>query len=249
MAESDLQATKKVKVKRDLTGERFERLLVIEQADDYISRTGGCYAQWLCLCDCGERRIVRGDCLKNGLTKSCGCYNSDSTATRNEKHGCNKKGKRSRIYNIWAQMISRCSYKNRWDYKHYGGRGIKVCDEWLDFSTFKNWADKTGYSDSLTLDRIDPDGGYTPDNCRWATVREQQNNRRNNHYMTYNGETHSMADWARVTGITYSTLRSRKNNLGWSDEKSITTPLKGTDVSFKPTASVVSSERAINRML
>lgn len=225
MAESVQQENNQVKVKRDLVGEKFERLEVLSQDEDYISKSGQHYARWKCMCDCGAVLIVRGDSLKNGLTKSCGCYSSDNTSKRNMIHDCNKRGQRTRLYNVWAQMISRCTYSNRWDYKHYGGRGITVCNEWFDFVNFKYWAEHNGYSDTLTLDRINPDGEYSPANCRWSTILEQQNNRRNNHRMTYNGETHSMADWARIVDIPYSTLRSRKNSLGWSDEKALTTPV------------------------
>lgn len=225
MEESVQREQNKVRVKQNLVGEKFGRLTVLSQANDYVSKKGQHYAMWNCVCECGVQVSVRGDSMKNGISKSCGCYSSDVTAKRNRKHDCNKKGQRTRLYNIWAQMHSRCSHASRWDYKHYGGRGIRICQEWLDFISFKEWAERHGYNDSLTLDRIDPDLNYTPENCRWATNQEQQNNRRNNHYMTYNGETHSMADWARIVNIPYSTLRSRKNNLGWSDEAALSTPV------------------------
>lgn len=127
--------------------------------------------------------------------------------------------KQERLYRIWCAMRERCRRAANNRYNRYGGRGIKVCDEWQDYIVFKAWAIKSGYSDGLTIDRIDNNGNYEPSNCRWADNYEQANNKRNNHLITYNGETHSAAEWARLTGIPYRTILSRLNRDRMPPEK------------------------------
>lgn len=137
-------------------------------------------------------------------------------------HNRKRHGMRNtRIYNIWRTMRQRCTNPNCRNYKNYGGRGITVCDEWNDFQTFYDWAVKSGYSDSLTIDRIDNSKGYTPSNCRWSTQLEQQNNRRNTIFMTVNGVTHSLHEWSRITGIKSGTIW-RRLSYGHSPEKALT---------------------------
>lgn len=130
----------------------------------------------------------------------------------------------TRIYNIWKDMKRRCYCKTRKDYSRYGGRGITICDEWLhDFQAFFDWAMVNGYKDDLTIDRIDSNKGYSPDNCRWATIKEQDNNKRNNRLLTYNGKTQTVTQWAEDLNINESTLRSRIDR-GLTDEQVLTTP-------------------------
>lgn len=129
----------------------------------------------------------------------------------------------SRLYETWQTMKKRCSNPNNRQYHLYGGRGIIVCDEWRnDFQAFYDWAMSHGYADDLTIDRIDVNGNYEPSNCRWATMKEQQNNRRNNHLITYNGETKTLKQWSEKIGIDWGVLYSRLKK-GWSIEKSLTT--------------------------
>lgn len=138
-----------------------------------------------------------------------------------DEYGCS-----SRLYKSWAHMKERCHNPTCHDYRNWGGRGITVCDAWKnDFLAFKEWALSNGYREGLTIDRINNDGNYEPSNCRWATRREQSNNRRGLHYITYKGETKTISEWSRVTGIAMTTLYMRLTKYGWSIEKTIETPL------------------------
>ena len=133
----------------------------------------------------------------------------------------------SRLYRIWSNMKNRCTNPNADNYLFYGGRGIKVCDEWRDdFIPFRDWAIANGYTDKLTLDRIDNDGNYEPSNCRWETHLHQCNNTRRNHLLTFQGETHTISEWARIVGMRPDTLERRINHRGWSVEKALTTRVR-----------------------
>ena len=135
--------------------------------------------------------------------------------------------KHTRIYEIWCGMKKRCYNENDRSYARYGGRGITVCEEWKnDFSAFYNWAMQNGYAENLTIDRIDNSKGYCPDNCRIATWSEQQNNSRNNHRITINGETHTLTEWCEKRDINPATVLSRIKKFGWSEEKAIMTPAR-----------------------
>lgn len=206
----------------DLTGKKFFRWTVIEKAGNLKSGN----ATWLCKCDCGTTRIVIGSNLTRGLSKSCGCYNIEKATeriinTKNTKHGLYN----TKLYKVFASMKGRCYNKRDKAYKNYGMRGIKICDEWLnDFMCFYNWSIENGYEEGLSIERLDVNGNYEPSNCKWITLHEQQFNKTDTHYLTYNNETKSIAEWSIETGIPYNTLRGRVRR-GWSDEKSITTPV------------------------
>lgn len=185
--------------------------------------------KWLCKCDCGNEKEIWGRALKSGGTGSCGCHRKkilDHTT-----HGMSN----TRIFRTWASMNKRCTNKNIECYKNYGGRGIKVCDEWKDFYNFMLWAYSNGYRDELpakqcTLDRIDNNGNYEPSNCRWVSYKVQANNKRNNVYYDYQGKRHTISEWAEIKGIKKATLKNRISNLGWDIKKTLETPVRGKAV-------------------
>lgn len=199
----------------DLTGNKYGRLLVTSRAANKIEHSGRKRTMWNCICDCGNTVIVDSDHLRSGHSKSCGCIT--------KKHGLFGK----RIYKIWDGMKQRCLNQNNNAYINYGGRGITVCDEWKhNFQAFYDWSMEHGYNDELTLDRKDVNGNYCPENCRWANDITQHNNTRVNRFIEYNGETHTMAEWARIKGMKYVTLNTRINKYHWTIEKALTTPVE-----------------------
>lgn len=201
----------------DLTGQKFGRLTVIERCKE---NTKDGKAKWICKCNCGKIHITRAASLKSGNVKSCGCISKE--AKHNYKHGMTH----SKLYSIWHNMKDRCYRENHRFYKDYGGRGIIVCDEWKnDFTSFYEWSIKSGYKNGLTLDRIDNDSIYSPDNCRWETRTIQANNRRTNHLIEFNGEQKSLTEWSKEYSINYQTIQTRLLR-GWSIEKALTTPSK-----------------------
>ena len=192
-----------------LIGERFGRLTVYDFS--HINDKGDVF--WECICDCGQTVTVCGGSLTSGNTKSCGCYNRELTIERFTKHGHSYE----RLYNIWNGMIFRCENYKSTEYDAYGGRGISVCEEWKDFVRFFDWAMNNGYDDNLTLDRINNDGDYCPDNCRWVDLITQANNRRTSRFLTYLGEKHTISEWARLLDVPYHRLRQRINRGNISD--------------------------------
>lgn len=204
----------------DITGQKFGRLTVIEMA----GRSKSGRVLWRCKCDCGNEKIVKGVELRKGCVCSCGCLHKDVMAKVNRQTKTTHGGVHSRLYSIWRGMKKRCYCENSEAYHNYGGRGIKVCDEWKEsFENFMKWAMQSGYDAKLTIDRIDVNGDYTPQNCKWSTTREQQLNKRNNHLLTMNGVTHPISKWAEITGISKNVLLDRTKR-GWDDEKTLTTP-------------------------
>lgn len=211
-----------VKSKENLAGNKYGRLTVIEQTDDYVYPNGKRRAQWLCMCECGNIIKVEQSNLKRGNSNSCGCYNDELRILRSTTHG----DRRTRLYGIWTNIKSRCYNPNSTSYSNYGARGILMCDEWKDsYYNFKSWANESGYIDSndVTIERVDVNGGYSPENCIWASPKEQANNRRNTVFFTHNNETHSLSEWADITGIKYHTLFARIYKLNWDFEKAINT--------------------------
>lgn len=197
----------------ELTGKKIGRLTVIRRNGQYISPKGKKEPLWLCKCDCGIEVTERGSQLRNGKVKSCGCLKREQFIKMVTKHGFRDD---ENIYRHWLNMRNRCNNTRYSKYHLYGGRGIKVCKEWDDYDEFRKWSLKNGYKEGLTLDRINTNGDYEPTNCRWVNWKTQQNNKRNNHYITYNNETHTMMEWSEIRNINYSTLRNRINTYKWS---------------------------------
>lgn len=204
---------------KDLTGMTFGKWKVIERkgSDKYG------YALWLCECQCEKRtkKLIRSSALISGESKSCGCLQKELAIIQNTTHGKTN----SHLYSIWRGMRDRIFNKNARCYKDYGGRGIKICDEWLNFENFYEWSINNGYQDDLTIERKDVNGNYCLENCKWATMKEQANNRRTNHFIEFNGKNQSMSDWAKEINIPYQTLKSRINSMGWEIERALTTPV------------------------
>jgi len=184
----------------DLTNKRFGLLVAIKS-----TRSEKGQRIWTCQCDCGNTKDVVAYSLARGASKSCGCISRQRMIDRNFKHGKSK----TRIHRIWSAMKQRCHDKNKSNYQYYGGRGIKICKEWMVFQNFHNWAIANGYNDNLSIDRIDSNGNYEPDNCRWATKKQQANNIRTNHFIEYNNKKQTIAAWSKETGIAKSVIRYR----------------------------------------
>ncbi len=195
----------------ELIGKRFGRLVVLGKADDC--------RHIMCKCDCGNIATVNRGSVLRGNTKSCGCLRREITSKNNTTHG----KRHHRLYSIWIAMKNRCKYPSQNRYESYGGRGICVCDEWVtSFESFYNWAIENGYKDGLSIDRINVDGNYSPENCRWATSEEQSLNRTDNRFITYNGETKTIKEWCDETGLAYSCLLWRIDH-GWDIGRALTT--------------------------
>lgn len=197
----------------DLAGKRFKKLVVMEKQG---TDTRG-EIRWKCKCDCGNETTVLSSNLRNKHTTSCGCL-------KGEKPNAKLLGrKHKRLYEIWTNMKTRCNNPNYQCFHAYGGKGVAVCSDWNDFEQFLEWALKSGYTRSLTIDRKDNSMGYSPENCRWVDMQTQQNNRTNNHLITVEGQTKTMAEWARASEIPYATILNRLAR-GWPEEQAVMLP-------------------------
>lgn len=193
----------------DLTGRRFGRLFVEKASDEpYITKSGKRYRNtiYVCRCDCGKAVKCLGENLLKGATTSCGCYQRETASARFSTHG----SRQTRLYSIWANMKSRCLNPNNKSFGAYGGRDITICDEWIEsFAAFQDWATKNGYAEELTIDRIDVNKGYEPDNCRWVTSDVQSNNQRKNIRVEICGETRTLKQWTTYMGWKYGKYSAR----------------------------------------
>ena len=205
---------------KDLVGVRFGRLQVLSEMP---YRTKGLKRLWLCMCDCGVTREVTTDHLTTGHTKSCGCLSVDTIRAMRTKHG---KSNKTPEYKAWMEMRQRCSNENNQAYPYYGGRGISVCDRWVD--SFENFLVDMGNRPhkGMSLDRVDVNKGYSRENCRWATRTEQSRNRRNVPKYTVGDRSLTLPEWAEVCGISRGTLWQRVVVLGWGIEKAISTQVQ-----------------------
>lgn len=193
---------------KDIAGKRYGRLIAIKR----VGQTVNGQTLWLCRCDCGYEKVIRGGGLSSGQTKSCGCWNAENIKTINKTHGDSY----TRLYKIWTDMKKRCSYftKNKYYYL-YGQRGIKVCDEWKDnYLAFREWSMQNGYRENLTIDRINNDGDYEPSNCQWSDLSKQTNNKRSNIIFEFNGVSRTMIEWCKIKGLSYTMVKGRYRK-GW----------------------------------
>lgn len=196
---------------KDIAGDKFGKLTALYRLRNYHDT----HTYWLCACECGNLTEVYLGSLTSGATTSCGCVV--------KKHGKSYEP----IYRRWIGIRNRCYNKSDEHYKDYGRRGVKVCDEWKDdFMSFYDWAMNNGYDDKLTIDRIDVNGNYEPNNCRWVNMKHQCRNRRSCRYFTYKGDTHCLSEWCEILELNYSTVCTRINKLGWSVEKSLELEVK-----------------------
>lgn len=203
----------------DITGKKYGRLTVKK----FVGKTPHRDTLWNCQCDCGNEIVVKKGNLLSGNTRSCGCLRNENIF----KHGKYN----SRLHKIWRTMKQRCFNPKDPQYHNYGGRGITVCEEWLEFKNFYEWAISNGFDENAprgasTIDRINVNDGYKPDNCRWVDMKTQSNNKRNNRLLTFDGETMTLSQWAEEKGLKVSTLQARIDEYHWTTEKALTTPVK-----------------------
>lgn len=205
-------------------GKKFGRWTVL--SFDHIDNRGCSF--FLCKCDCGTIRPVRRTQLLNGTSKSCGCLHKELIGSICRKHGCagNHKKQNNHLYYVWAQIKYRCHNSNCKEFKNYGARGITVCALWQDFVPFMDWAITNGYKEGLTIDRIDVNGNYCPENCRWITNKEQQRNKRDNINIRFGNKEQCLNAWAEEFNIDPNVVWCRIKRLGWSIEKALLTPVR-----------------------
>lgn len=199
----------------NILGERFGRLEVIEE----VGRGRFRHVIWLCKCDCGAEIRVNGYDLRSGKQVSCGCYKRENTSLRCTTHGMSN----TRVFKTWAGIIQRCNNPKQTHYKNYGGRGITVCEEWKTFEGFWEWAQRSGYTDELTIERIDVNGNYEPSNCKWIPLSEQARNTTRNRRIIYNGENLPMVEWGERLGMTGDAISSRVDR-GYTEEEAVSIP-------------------------
>lgn len=201
----------------DLSNKRFGRLIVIRRVP---KKNVGRHAYFLCRCDCGKEKVINGCGLRTGRTRSCGCYKIEVTKAVSTTHGM----RNSRAFAAWAHIKQRCGNPKDAAYERYGGRGISVCERWYKF---ENFLEDMGHPPKgLTIDRIDNNGNYEPGNCRWATYKEQANNKGNNRVICFNGQSKTLMQWCEHLKISNETLRERLSR--WPLERALTTPNMGT---------------------
>lgn len=213
---------------KNLIGMVFGRLTVIERADDYIKPSGECIPMWKCKCECGNECIKNQYSLLEDYTHSCGCLRIENTIKAHIKHGESK----DRLYNIWMNIKKRCYDQNCPDYKNYGERGIIMCDDWKNsYEKFSDWAFANGYKANTprgkcTIERINVNGNYCPKNCKWADMKEQGNNKRNNRIIAIEGKTLTVAQWAEHMGVSPRLIYCRLHR-GWSEYDAVMIPKGG----------------------
>lgn len=201
---------------KDLTGKKFGRLQMMEYIGQHY---------WLAKCECGKICKVRSDWVVSGRVVSCGCHSRQKLSERMSTHRQSK----TRLYRIWAGMKNRCTNPNDHTYERYGKRGITLCKEWEGFENFYQWALSNGYASNLTIDRIDNNGNYCPENCRWSDTKTQVRNRRTTILVTYNGEEKTLGEWCEKLNLPYHLMWERIIRFGWSATRAFETSKKETN--------------------
>ena len=192
------------KIRNDLTGKIFGRLKVVK-----VDEKSGRKTRWICICECGNTKSIRSDCLLGGQVRSCGCLKKEQDKENLTKHHRHLESK-TRLYYEWQRLKGRCNNKKNERYYRYGGRGIKVCEEWQkSYENFRDWALENGYKENLTIDRINNNGNYEPKNCRWATIKQQCNNRSTNIIVEYKNKKITLMQLSEIVKIKYATLNQR----------------------------------------
>lgn len=215
------------KTRKDLSNQRFNRWVVSNKHET----RGRNRVYWLCRCDCGTEKWVLAYNLTHNISKSCGCLLRESSMKQakkinNKTHGLSK----TKLYRCYRSMRDRCYLKTNENYHNYGGRGIIVCNEWLEsFENFRDWAFENGYREGLSIERKNVNGNYEPSNCEWIPMKEQGKNRRNNRVLTYQNETKTLSEWAKIVGISGGTITARLDRYGMSVEEALTTPVRGAE--------------------
>lgn len=197
---------------QDLTGNKYGRLIAVKLSD----KRSGRKTYWECVCNCGNKKVVRTDSLKSGLIRSCGCLKKeqDEVNFKDSKFKTTHGETKTPLYQTWLSMKQRCTDKNSKSFKYYGGRGIKVCDEWKkDYLSFKKWALNSGYSESLSIERINVNGNYEPSNCSWITVKKQAQNKQNTVWIEFNGESKPLVQWCEELGLDKGLVGNRYHKL------------------------------------
>ena len=205
---------KKLEIKQ---GNKFGKWTIIEEiAPKIISNKPR--RMFRCQCECGNIGEVQLSCLRNGHSTSCGCEQKKRASAANTKHGLEKHP----LYGTWKNMKKRCNSPQAFEYENYGGRGISICEGWSNnFQRFYDWAINNGWSKELTIDRIDANGNYCPENCRWANIEMQMNNKTNNHYIEYNGDIYTLSTLSKHLNIPYNIVRYRLAKCKWTAEQLI----------------------------
>lgn len=209
----------------NLVGQKIGRLSVVENLGISKANSGHTYSIFKCICDCGNTCIKTGATLKSGKSISCGCFRREISRNKATYHGYSQ----TKLYQVWSAFRARCNRPSDPTYRNYGGRGIGYAPEWDDFMAFHKWAYENGYKQDvgLTLERIDVNKGYTPENCCWADRKRQSNNKRNNLYFTIDSVTHTLAEWCELYEVPYGRVEARVQKLGWDIEEALTIPAFG----------------------
>lgn len=212
----------------DISGNIYGRLKVDSFAEMRRSACGHTSSYWNCTCECGNKIVVSRSYLTSGNVRSCGCLKAELNTQKWTKHGKSN----TRIYKIYEMMKDRCFNPKSNAYRYYGGKGIEVCNDWLGesgFDNFYNWSLENGYSDELTIDRINPNRNYSPDNCRWIPFPEQARNKTNCHYIMYNGEISTLSELSRKLHIDRGTIRKYEKKYNGDGQRAIEEILKNTN--------------------